>query len=419
MAIGANLQLKDVFEKERFPKSNWQFILLVVYFPFGLVIFVLRFFICLHTCLVGLLLTHTPLIRSCVLRMLCLVLGVNVEQDNKKERDKSAKVIVSNCVTRFDHIAFHLLTGCVTHTKWEGFLPVSIIPGLHDFSHDGNNLIQSLRAQIDKDDRPVLIQPEETTSGKECLLKFKTTAAQLCNRVQPVAVFTERSIWANTAPTVLGSSAFLDFFWFLFSPHTVFKIKYLDVLTRKPDETDDAFTERMRTQIATALSYKTAPYTASDKAEYEKRYLDELNQRVLVLPPFANVRQPSPELLRMATQVSEVLPNVPRDVILRDLGRTRSVDVTISNILEGVVTFTPLTHGHSSTVVHRPPTTPSPASGTSGRMSDSIFSRSSQDRMASFMERKAKMIEAARRRYIEKKGLQGLIDNSSVTSTQH
>lgn len=51
---------------------------------------------------------------SVVLRLLCLVLGINVEQDNKQERDKSTRVIVSNCVTKFDYIAFHLTTDCVT-----------------------------------------------------------------------------------------------------------------------------------------------------------------------------------------------------------------------------------------------------------------------------------------------------------------
>ena len=51
---------------------------------------------------------------SVVLRLMCLVLGITVEQDNKQQYDKSARVIVANCVTRFDYIALHLVTGCVT-----------------------------------------------------------------------------------------------------------------------------------------------------------------------------------------------------------------------------------------------------------------------------------------------------------------
>ena len=53
--------------------------------------------------------------------MLCLVLGINVEQDNKHERDKSTRVIVSNYFTSFDYIAFHLTTECVTVSIYIAF----------------------------------------------------------------------------------------------------------------------------------------------------------------------------------------------------------------------------------------------------------------------------------------------------------
>lgn len=416
MAIGgSNIDLKDIFEKERFPKSNWQYISLIVYFPFGLILAILRFFIGLHACLVALLLSHTPFIRSVVLRMLCLVLGINIEQDNKQERDKSTRVIVSNCVTRFDYIAFHLTTDCLAHTKWDGIFPVSLAPGLQDFTQEGaNNFVENLKSHLANNDRPVLLQPEETTSGKQCLLKFCTTPAEISDRVQPCAVIVERPLWANTATTVLGSSSSTDLFWFLFSPYTVFKLRYLNVMHRESEETNEAFTERMRSVIASALSLKTSSYNATDKAEYEKRYLDELNRPVLVTSPYATpVRQPSPELMRMSLQVQEVLPYVPRDVIIRDLSRTRSVDLTISNILEGVVSYTPLTVQQQASASQQPQQSRTQQTTTSSasspiRPTEVVFSKSSQDRMISFKERKAKMIEEARRRYIEKKGLKGL-----------
>ncbi|KAK9501523.1 hypothetical protein O3M35_012230 [Rhynocoris fuscipes] len=409
--VGSNVDLKDIFEKERFPKSNWQYISLIVYFPFGLILAVLRFFIGLHACLVALLLTHTPFIRSIVLRMLCLVLGINVEQENKQERDKSTRVIVANCVTRFDYIAFHLTTDCISHSKWDGLFPVSLLPGLHDFTLDGNhNIVENLRSHIENNDTPVLLQPEETTSGKQYLLKFNTTPAEICDRVQPCAVIVERPIWANTAPTVLGSSSSTDLFWFLFSPYTVFKLRYLNVLHREGDETDEAFTERMSAVIASALTVKTSSFTAKDKAEYEKRYIDELNRPVLVTSPYvpAPVRQPSPELIRMSLQVAEVLPYVPREVIMRDLSRTRSVDMTISNILEGVVSYTPLTASQQQQLQASAQPLRTLHSSSPSSVNEVVFSKSSQDRMVSFKERKARMIEEARRRYIEKKGLKGL-----------
>jgi len=398
MANGARtLEIKDIFEKERFPKSNWQFVSLFAYFPVGVVLAVLRFCIGLHACLAALILTHTPYIRNIVLKTVCMVLGISVDHVTRKRRDKSARVIIANCVTRLDHIAFHLTTDCICHTKWDGIFPVELIPGLTDFSKGGNTL-DNLRLHVESSETPLFLQPEEATSGKDCLLKFSTKASEICNTVQPVAVTVERPVWANTAPTVLGSSFSLDLFWFLFSPWTVFKIRYLEVLHRESDESDESFTERMQASIASALSMKTTSFTASDKAEYEKRYLDELREPLVMSSPLPYPMAGSPEVMRMSLQVSEVLPYVPRDVIVRDLSRTKSVDMTISNILEGVVQYTPI---QAQSSIQRSP----PQSSSSP---PEVFSKSSNDRMASFRERKIKMIEEARRRYIERKGLTGI-----------
>ncbi|BES96969.1 Ancient ubiquitous protein 1 [Nesidiocoris tenuis] len=405
MAIGVTTtELKDLFEKERFPKSNWQFISLLVYFPIGLVLASLRFFVGLNACLAALILSRSPVIRKAVLRVLYLVLGINVEQDNKHERDKSIRVMVSNCVTKFDHIAFHLTTDCVSHSKCDSILPFNLTPGLHDFLQGNGNLVENLKSFVVNNDTPILIQPEDTTSGKDCLLKFNTMAAEVCNKVQPVALIVERPLWANTAPTVLGASPQLDFFWFLFSPYTVFKLKYLGVLHKEANESTEAFAERMRAEIASALTYKVSSFTASDKAEYEKRYLDELNRPVMG-GPYGSPRQSSAALMRMTHQVAEVLPNVPHDVIMRDLSRTGSVDLTISNILEGVVNYTPQNASPPPSQI--PSRSPSSTLQCTSRGFDApIFSKYSLDRMASFQERKAKMVAEARQRYIEKKGLQ-------------
>jgi len=72
--------------------------------------------------------------------------------------------------------------------------------------------------------------------------------------------------------------------------------------------------------------------------------------------------------------------------------KTRNVDVTIANILDGIVTYTPEPN----------PQTPSsviPPSGSSNSAKDKIFGTSS------FQEKKAKMIQEARERYIKKHGL--------------
>ena len=71
--------------------------------------------------------------------------------------------------------------------------------------------------------------------------------------------------------------------------------------------------------------------------------------------------------------------------------KTRNVDVTIANILDGIVTYTP---------------EPNPSAQSS--VTSSSASSSAKDKIlgtTSFQEKKAKMIQVARERYIKKHGL--------------
>jgi len=130
-------------------------------------------------------------------------------------------------------------------------------------------------------------------------------------------------------------------------------------------------------------------------------------------PTSSTVLTNNPEIHRMARQVKEVLPMVPYNTICTDLIKTRNVDQTITNILEGHVTYIPETPSTTSS----PPTLPSNvnvAPDTSRHKqikqdplctAASSFGKSAQERMLSFQERKQLLIETARQRYIEKHGL--------------
>lgn len=75
--------------------------------------------------------------------------------------------------------------------------------------------------------------------------------------------------------------------------------------------------KRLESLIAEALNISTTNFTVSDKAEFEKRLLSERNM----------VKQPSvrvnidPTLIEMGSRVKEVLPDVPLNVIYKDLGK--------------------------------------------------------------------------------------------------
>lgn len=156
----------------RFP-SGWKLIPLVMYLPVGIVLATIRLFIGVQAIVAAALLHKLSAFRSAVLRTMCAILGVVVIQENEEVRDESVKVIVTNHVSLFDHLAIHLVTGSISVNVWE-------LPAFFHFAfnfkdlgtyRDKENLVQNLKSYISSD-VTVDIQPEGAiTSGKKGLLR--------------------------------------------------------------------------------------------------------------------------------------------------------------------------------------------------------------------------------------------------------
>ncbi|XP_066998744.1 lipid droplet-regulating VLDL assembly factor AUP1 [Anabrus simplex] len=423
----STVEIKTLFDESRYP-SGWSVVTLLLYSPLGLILAVIRLFIALQAVCAAALLPQLSIVRRFVLRSICFVLGIIVREENVSVRDETVRLLVSNHVTRCDHIAVHLVTNCVTPCAWEQPAPIFRVMGIKDLGlpQGQDAVIAGVRNHLEKCSTPVLAMPEgATTNGTVGLLKFSTWPFRASSSVQPVVLRVWRPSLLCVAPTALATTSWADVFWFLFSPFTVFTLKYLPAM-QSNGEDGVQFSERVQKAIAEALGVLPTKYTAGDKAEYEKRFLLEQNRPTAVVGPQYSSNN---ELQRMARQVGEVLPLVPYDVIVRDLARTRSVDVTISNILEGQISYRPLaeprpppptinhavsssiiTVSSSTTVSTSATSAASPAVTTSSQgqcldTSAPSFPRSAQERMMSFHERKARLVENARKRYIEKHGL--------------
>lgn len=415
----SNVEVKELFDENRYP-SGWKVLLLMFYAPFGLVLAGVRLLVALQALLVAALLPQLPAVKSFVLRSLCVVLGIVVKQENAEVRDENSKVLVANHVSPCDHIAVHLICGSITPSVWELPAPFCWALGMMELGlRQGRDvLVASIRSHFEKSTTPVLCLPEgSTTNGKVGLLKFSSWSFCLSDAVQPVAIKLWRPPFADVAASALATSTWADVFWFLFVPCTIFTLRYLPAVVKKSDESEVQMGERVAKLLAADLGLVVTRHTASDKADYVKRYLLEQSQ------PIITRSSPATEVQRMARQVGEVLPYVPHDVIIRDLVRTRSVDVTISNILEGAVTYVPRmgslqsvspvnTMAQESTNIPSTSSTAHTAASTvQGSCLDTSapsFARSAQERMLSFSERKARLIENARQRYIEKHGLKSV-----------
>eukprot|EP00731_Ephydatia_muelleri_P020441 Em0013g168a len=346
------------------------------------------------------------------------MLGIIVTTAEFERRDCRAKILVGNKLSFVDYIAIHLAIECYTvSTKDEGSTPLTIAFPHHTFRcKDGDGLVLEARERpmFDEEGRgPIAyaVQPEfHPTNGCSILLPFSLWPFVLEQSVQPLALSATRFF----GPSLVGVRSrglpdenccwkqwMVDLFWTLFSPLTVFHIRMLPAV-HKNGETDTAedFCRRVEQEVARALGLTVSTVTPADF----KKWLSQPPASqpsspsqatiapqgpVISAAEFASLPQSYPSGIEvMVQQVATVLPHVPHNVIRKDLLATRSVDVTVANILEGHVTFVPVSQGA--------PTTPPPAKPSSqGRPS-------SLQRHASLEERKKALVAEARQRYLEK-----------------
>ncbi|XP_072023366.1 lipid droplet-regulating VLDL assembly factor AUP1-like [Amphiura filiformis] len=185
--------------------------------------------------------------------------------------------------------------------------------------------------------------------------------------------------------------------------------------------------------MAKELNIEATPFTNADKSEYVKRYLHRPQiQAPSESPPSRSVPPtppPSPtipcesasnnhlpELEKMVRQVQEVLPHIAESIIRKDLRHTSCVDATITNILEEKVDLNDSEFNSprpSSSNAVQTPSEPEGAtavlqsvqSPTATKFSSTSFGKTSSARQLSYQERKAALLESARRHYMEKHGM--------------
>jgi len=345
--MGPTINVANLFEKSRFPKNVNETLGIIAYFPFGVILAVLRVFIALNAVLLTILLNKYPYVRRSLLRIMLGVLGLIVKE-KENSVPKNSRVLVSNYLSMFDHIALHLAIGTFTPTKtFSSSMAFFFGPSVCSLSNENASTESSVLKQFISNDqeKSLLLFPEGAfTSGKRALLKFSTLPAVISDSLQPVAITIKRPSFANINLSVLGSRNISEIFWFLFVPFTKFEYKLLEVINRCEEETNETLMSKVELAISQELNISTSNITKNDKEEYEKKYLLELaeNARKQNRHVSLNNFKEDPEVLRMAVQVSDVLPYVPQNVIVANLRRTRSVDITITNILDGTIRYTPL-----------------------------------------------------------------------------
>ncbi|KAJ8716336.1 hypothetical protein PYW08_013621 [Mythimna loreyi] len=392
------LTVDKLINDERFSGDNILHFLL--YLPFGILLLIFRVFLALILWIASIILPNKSGVRQMLSTLACWTFGVYVKLKGK--RDPRCSVMVANYVSCLDSLAASHVLGTISLRKWK-------VPPFFASTLGIRNAAQFIRKQhfAECPSKPVLLQPEGGPTNGKGLLKFTDWPFPLGNRVQPVAISVERLFTHVTVHRAGDSRAHFpwsDALWFLWTPVTVFTLRLLPAIERHDDD-DVLLAQHLTDSIADALQI--------EKTEFK---YEELRPGRRPAPRRRD--PPGADVSRLAHQVKEVLPRVPYADILRDLAITRSVDVTITNFLEGVTPYTPETEPTSSSRASTSGCAPAGGGGPSGSAPryvtpapTGVFPKSAKERQLSFQERKAQMIAEARKRYIEKNGLNVALNN--------
>ncbi|XP_010901749.1 ancient ubiquitous protein 1 [Esox lucius] len=412
--------IEQMFDFQRLPNDGLVLLLLLLYSPVGLCLMLIRIFVGAHVFLVSCALPDS-LARRFIVRIMSSVLGMHVRQKSPRLRDKSTKLYICNHVTQFDHNIVNLLTSCNTpmleasagFVCWaRGFMELGAISSQDEME-------ESLRRYSSSPGTlPLLLFPEEdTTNGRAGLLKFSSWPFSLTDSIQPVALQVKRPFLALSTPDAFWLT---ELMWTFFVPFTVYQVRWLPPVSRQDGESSQEFANKVQEILAAELSLVSTQITKADKAEHIKRKRHSapptttLNLGARPRPPPFMVRSSGAEerrISKMAQQVKEVLPDIPLRIITRDLAQTNCVDTTITNLLESTEEF-PVeatggaTAGATSELrpAWRSPSSAAPASTI--KPAANCFGKSPVDRHMSLQERKDALYAYARRRYVEKHGLE-------------
>lgn len=354
--------LERTFDTERV-KFRVSTLLLLPYVPVGCLIATLRFCLLMNfliaRTILRILINGDGIIMRKITELFMMILGINVRLQGKR---LPTEIIVCNKRSSIDgFIICYLLDVFAVDAR---NLPTCILHPLQLCSNEPRRAGKG---------PPTILFPERYSTTGQCVTPFDSSYLQGVSSIQPAAI----SYWRPLPLPVstIGSSTLSDIFWMFFNPFTIVNVFLsLECIYCNDDNSMDNCSSAAKRIVSGLL--KKPVLDISPK---------ELSQYVDSLTPLPD-HKISPTILLMVKKVEEVTPHVPRNVIIADLKKTASVDVTLANIFEGVVDFIPIN-------------TRQPQKTKPGKKSHENL------QLTPFEKRKAELMETARRRYKEKHGL--------------
>ncbi|EDV22916.1 uncharacterized protein TRIADDRAFT_58610 [Trichoplax adhaerens] len=384
----------------RFP-NDIRLIFLLLYGPIGLVLLILRLAVYLQLQLAAHFIPcYYGSIRRFILQSISAVCGMLVHCSGRHQLSSNNKVIVSNHVSVMD--ATVLNTTLQVNRSYS-----------KDYYPSREEFLKACKSKTELS-QPILLFPERTISDGKSLLEFCDWIFETEHSVQPIVIKATRPFLGYVRLTTRTSNRWEDLLWHFFVPYTFYDIRILPVLSKDANESNDKAIFRLRKEISEALNLRSDPIVSEQsslsasqiKKQADDGVINSDNPQTEVVQPVTPQKDSSKSpktttptrdtrLAKMVQQVQDVFPQVPYDVIQKDLAITKNVDDTIAKILDGRIKYTPVTPP-KKTENNEISTSPNRS-----LFSSKNFGRSSSERLTSLLDRREALIERARKNYRE------------------
>uniref|UniRef100_A0A0N4ZYH6 Ancient ubiquitous protein 1 n=1 Tax=Parastrongyloides trichosuri TaxID=131310 RepID=A0A0N4ZYH6_PARTI len=344
-----SLRISDLFDRERIPPTHYQRWLFYCYLPIGLVILFLRLCLGIQMFLVACLLRKSSTIRSAILRVYAILMGIVVVNKGPLEHwDNKTRLMVANHVSAIDHFAIELSQSCTLPSIWDipnfirwtlGYVDLGAKKGREEFVKQVKAYLSNKPDECNATDTslPLLSFPEGCiTNGNKGLLKFSSWPFEVSDTVQPIALTLHRPIFSQFKSTIIGSPWWEDVIFFMLLPVSIIHINWLSPMHKKPDETSEEFADRCSSVLSAYLEIEKTPFTSSDVNEALRRmFRESRNIKTTGTGKVIKNTVTEANLNSWALKIKQAHPKIHLSALKDNLRITKDPSETINIIMKG------------------------------------------------------------------------------------
>ena len=426
---------------------------IIIYFPFGVLLITIRLFLLFFLIILLNLNVSTLRTNRFFIRLTCAIFGMhtpNIPSPSIPSAENNSNeliVYISNHITCLDYFSIKSIVNHANYFSCEQDFTSNCLvtkrPGLAAtmIMKFFVQMLQTKPAKENLNDTyrnrqnyPIIYFPEMISTGCErAVLKFDPKPFDIdlesCRlSIQPVCITIHRPFLSISINSIY-SSDFFNFLLIVFSPVTIFNLKFLEKQCKRENESSAEFAERVRQLIATSLNLELSEYGHEQMNaicnQYQQLIREDNVRSAQQISQQQHQRQRSNiqsninfnDISRVALQIKEILPEVSFETIQRHVRASSSLDIdtVIASILDAGATSESVVESLASTSASFGRAYSSPGNMQQSKSSTACQIRSPASSgqllehslkaprvLKSYDERKFELLNEARKRYLAK-----------------